>query len=159
MKILQSRYICCVPIELQDKWITAHLVWQTAASPKGVAGWRSRREMPLLRSISSYVGGELNSPLPLSVALSIYSLFECSLWSAHLFLRLIIGSGKLAYLHLAFRMTEESHKHKQTNEVLQWTILHVCMYLYVLVCQRETQKTGWCACIKASGKRVFKGII
>lgn len=34
------------------------------------------------------------------------------------FLKLIIGSGKLAYLRLALRMTEESHKHKQTGEML-----------------------------------------
>lgn len=77
--------------------------------------------MPLLRSISSYVGGELNTPLPLSTALLIYSLFECSLWSANLFLKLIIGSGKLAYLHLALRMTEESHKHKPKKMYVQDT--------------------------------------
>lgn len=91
--------------------------------------------MPLLRSISSDVGGELNSPLPLSTALSIYSLFECSLWSAHLFLKLIIGSGKLAYLHLAFRMTEESHKHKQkVNKIL--CVFFICL----CVIDIDTQK-------------------
>lgn len=31
------------------------------------------------------------------------------------FLKLIIGSGKLAYLRLALWLTEESHKHKQTG--------------------------------------------
>lgn len=33
------------------------------------------------------------------------------------FLKLIIGSGKLAYLRLALWLTEESHKHKQTGGV------------------------------------------
>lgn len=112
-KFSKSHRICWVPIKLQDKWISGHLVRQTATSLKAAGiSELSWREMPLLRSISSNVGGEINSPLPLSAALSIYSLFECSLWSAHLFLKLIIGSGKLAYLHLAFRTTEESHKHK-----------------------------------------------
>lgn len=109
--------------------------------------------MPLLRSISSYVGGELNSPLPLSIALSIYSLFECSLRSAHLFLKLIIGSGKLAYLHLAFRMTEESHKHKQN---IKYCTVQYCVCVCLCVIDRHTN-TSSCACIKASGKGVFKG--
>lgn len=108
-------------------------MWQTSTVLKavGISG-PSWREMPLLRSISNYVGGELNSPLPLSTALSIYSLFECSLWSAHLFLKLIIGSRKLAYLHLAFRTTE-SHKQKKNPHC---TLLCVCICL----CFKERQK-------------------
>ena len=76
MVFSKSRPIRCLSIELQDKQITRRLVWQAAAARKAgrIAGL-SRREMPLLRSISSYVGGELNSPLPLSCSFNLFSVW------------------------------------------------------------------------------------
>lgn len=43
-KFSKSHHICCVSIELQDKWITGHLVWQTAAALKAGGDLRTEPE-------------------------------------------------------------------------------------------------------------------
>lgn len=105
---------------LMTNELAGHLAWQTWAGLSLGAGPRAGEgKMPLTAiNFQPRRRGTKQSSAPLRCLFQFILCLNARRCLPTCFFKLIIGSGKLAYLRLALRMTEESHKHKQTGEML-----------------------------------------
>lgn len=134
MKFSKSHHICCVPIELQDKCITGHLVWQTAASLRGRGELRTEPQ----RNATAEIHFQLRrrgTKQPSSPLFCSFNLF--SVWMFDLVSPLVTeADNRLRKISLStFSIQEDSGvSWTQINKILHYTILSavcVCVCVYV----------------------------